>query len=61
MYLELIKEKGFEYKTTCKKGMKDLILDAGALEVIVKTWNIELGSDVNEVLKNNNIENFERN
>ena len=57
-YIELIKEKGFEYKTTCKKGMKDLILDAGALEVIVKTWNIELGSDVNEVLKNNNIENL---
>jgi hypothetical protein len=55
-YLELIKEKGFEYKTTCKKGMKDLILDAGASNVIVKTWNIELGSDVNEVLKNNNIE-----
>jgi ssDNA-binding Zn-finger/Zn-ribbon topoisomerase 1 len=58
MYLELITKKGFEYKETCKKGMKDLILDAGALDVIVKTWNIELGSDVNEVLKNNNIENF---
>lgn len=41
-YIELITEKGFEYKTTCKKGMKDLILDAGALDVIVKTWNIEL-------------------
>ena len=38
--------------------MKNLILDASALEVIVKTWNIELGSDVNEVLKNNNIENL---
>ena len=38
--------------------MKDLILDAGASDVIVKTWNIELGSDVNEVLKNNNIENL---
>ena len=61
MYLELINEKGFECKETCKKGMKDLILDAGASEVIVKTWNIELGSDVNEVLKNNNIENLERN
>lgn len=55
MYLDLIKEKNLEYKVSFKKGIKDLILDAGALDVVVKTWNVELGSDVNEVLQNDNI------
>lgn len=54
--LDLLKSKNVPIKTSIKKGIKDLLLDAGADEVIIKNWNKELGSDVNEVLKNNNIE-----
>lgn len=55
-HLSLFKDKNVSFKETIKKGIKDLILDAGANNVIVKTWNIELGSDINEVLLKNNIE-----
>ena len=55
-HLSLLKDKNVSFKETIKKGIKDLILDAGANNVIVKTWNIELGSDINEVLLKNNIE-----
>ena len=54
--MSIFKDKNVSFKETIKKGIKDLILDAGANNVIVKTWNIELGSDINEVLLKNNIE-----
>ncbi|KAB7884998.1 hypothetical protein [Poseidonibacter ostreae] len=55
-HLNLFKDKNINYDISISKGIKDLILDAGAKNVSVKTWDIELGSDINEVLQKNNIE-----
>ena len=55
-HLNEFKEKNVTYEINITKGIKDLILDAGAKKVSIKTWDIKLGSDINEVLLNENIE-----
>jgi len=59
LFETIISRRNISFSKKQTKGLKDKLFDAGAAEVVVVQWDTSYGSDVNEVLKNGKIENYD--
>ena len=56
LFETIISRRNIQFVKRQTKGLKDKLIEAGVANVTVVQWDTTLGSDVNEVLQNKNIE-----